>query len=70
MNPEAEELNEKIKQNNPNLFSMLSEKGKNIFFPKKGILGQTAEAKGKEIDATVGMALEEHEKLKERLRQN
>jgi|TARA_B100001964_G_C13685818_1_gene359595 hypothetical protein len=33
-------------------------------------LGQTAEAKGKEIDATVGMALEEHEKLKERLRQN
>jgi aspartate/methionine/tyrosine aminotransferase len=59
MNPEAEELNEKIKQNNPNLFSMLSEKGKNIFFPKKGILGQTAEAKGKEIDATVGVALEE-----------
>jgi len=59
MNPQAEELNEIIKKNNPNLFDMLSERGKGIFFPKKGILAQTAEAKGKEIDATIGIALEE-----------
>src|SRR3989338_91939 len=59
MNPQAEELNEIIKKNNTNIFEMLSEKGKAIFFPKKGILAQTADAKGKEINATIGIALEE-----------
>ena len=59
MNLQTEELNEIIKKNNPNIFDMLSEKGKAIFFPKKGILAQTAEAKGKEINATIGIALEE-----------
>jgi aspartate/methionine/tyrosine aminotransferase len=38
---------------------MLSERGKAIFFPRKGILGQGAEAKGKEINATIGTALED-----------
>jgi aspartate/methionine/tyrosine aminotransferase len=38
---------------------MLSERGKNIFFPKKGILGQTAEAKGTRINATIGAAVED-----------
>src|SRR3989338_8131178 len=59
MNPQAEELNEIIKRNNPHVLGMLSEKGKAIFFPKKGILAQTADAKGKEINATIGIALEE-----------
>ncbi|MCG8696762.1 MAG: aminotransferase class I/II-fold pyridoxal phosphate-dependent enzyme, partial [Bacteroidales bacterium] len=30
-----------------------------IFFPKKGILGQTADAKGKAINATIGAAIED-----------
>lgn len=39
--------------------TMLSEKGRAIFFPSKGILGQAAEAKGRRINATIGIALEE-----------
>jgi aspartate/methionine/tyrosine aminotransferase len=58
-NPQAEELNETILNNNPAILEMLSDKGKAIFFPKKGILAQTAEAKGKKINATIGIALEE-----------
>ena len=38
---------------------LLSERGKNIFFPKKGILVQTADAKGKNINATIGAAIED-----------
>ena len=46
MNPLALELNEVIKQENVHLYEMLSEVGKNLFFPK-GILTQSAEAKEK-----------------------
>lgn len=59
LNPQAIALNDAIKAANPTLFDMLSEKGKTIFFPKKGILGQTAEAKGCKINATIGSALED-----------
>jgi aspartate/methionine/tyrosine aminotransferase len=59
MNPQAEELNQVIRNKNAAIFDMLSEKGKNIFFPKKGILGQTAEAKGSRINATIGAAIED-----------
>jgi len=59
MDAQAEELNEIIRKNNPYLFEMLSDKGKAIFFPKKGIVAQTADASGKEINATAGIALEE-----------
>ena len=37
---------------------MLSERGKAIYFPSKGILGQTAEAKAAKINATIGTAFE------------
>jgi aspartate/methionine/tyrosine aminotransferase len=60
IDPQAVELNETIKTANPHIFAMLSEKGRNIFFPKKGILAQTAEATGKEINATIGTALEDN----------
>ena len=33
---------------------------KTIFFPKKGILAQSDDAKGKRINATIGIALEEN----------
>lgn len=59
LNPQAEELNEIIKKNNENIYGMLSDRGRAIFFPKKGILSQSAEAKGKRINATIGIALEE-----------
>ena len=59
MNPIAIELNEIIQNGNPNVFSMLSTVGKNLFFPK-GILSQSAEAKEKahKFNATIGMATE------------
>ncbi|MFH1642392.1 MAG: aminotransferase class I/II-fold pyridoxal phosphate-dependent enzyme [Nanoarchaeota archaeon] len=59
MEPTAIELNEIIKSNNKSVYNMLSSKGKAIFFPKKGILAQAAEAKGKDINATIGIALED-----------
>lgn len=59
MNPQAEQLNQVIEAKNPVVFELLSEKGKNIFFPKKGILGQTADAKGTKINATIGAAIED-----------
>ncbi|MDR3013664.1 MAG: aminotransferase class I/II-fold pyridoxal phosphate-dependent enzyme [Chitinispirillales bacterium] len=59
LDPLAAELNEAIGAANPHVFDMLSTKGKEIFFPSKGILAQTAEAKGKAINATIGVALED-----------
>jgi aspartate/methionine/tyrosine aminotransferase len=59
MNPQAEELNQIIRQKSTPVYDMLSQKGKNIFFPKKGILGQTAEAKSTRINATIGTAVED-----------
>lgn len=38
---------------------LLSEKGKRISFPKDGILSQSKEAKGRKINATIGMAAED-----------
>jgi len=59
LNPQAEELNDVIKRDNPIIFDLLSEKGKAIFFPKTGIQAQSGEAKGKRINATIGIALED-----------
>jgi aspartate/methionine/tyrosine aminotransferase len=59
MNPQAEELNQIIRQKSTPVYEMLSQKGKNIFFPKKGILGQTADAKATKINATIGTAVED-----------
>ncbi len=57
-NPLAEALNQDL-QSAPQIFSMLSASGKAIFFPSKGILGQSAEAKSVKINATIGTAFEE-----------
>lgn len=59
LNPQAEKLNETIKKTSIITFNLLSEKGKAIFFPAKGILAQSADAKGKKIDATIGAAIED-----------
>jgi phosphoenolpyruvate carboxykinase (GTP) len=57
--PLAKELNETIDRENPHVYSMLSDLGKRLFFPK-GILAQSAEAKdkAKRYDATIGIARE------------
>jgi aspartate/methionine/tyrosine aminotransferase len=60
LDTQAKQLNESIKAANRHVYAMLSEKGKNIFFPKRGILAQTAEASGKAINATIGTALEDN----------
>ena len=59
LDSQAVELNNSITAANPAVLAMLSDKGKKIFFPKKGILSQSAEAAGKEINATIGTALED-----------
>jgi aspartate/methionine/tyrosine aminotransferase len=59
VDPQAIHLNESIQKCNGNVLSLLSERGKNIFFPKLGILAQAAQAKGKSINATIGEAIED-----------
>ena len=61
MNKLAEELNSVLEKNSPSLFSMLSDYGKRIYFPK-GIISQSAEAKKKahKFNATIGIAKDEN----------
>jgi len=60
MNSLVKQLNETIEQENPHVYTMLSTLGKNIYFPKEGILSQSAEAKAKakKFNATIGIAIE------------
>jgi len=60
----ATELNEIIERDNPRLFGMLTEIGRELFFPK-GILTQSAEAKvkAKRCNATIGIAKESGEAM-------
>jgi aspartate/methionine/tyrosine aminotransferase len=62
MNQLAKELNDILLKGNPHTLEMLSEIGKNLYFPK-GILTQSAEAKekAKRFNATIGMASEKGE---------
>lgn len=62
MNPLAQNLNEQLKQSNPEIFSMLSYLGQNMFYPK-GILSQSAEAKSTKYNATIGMATNDNGKM-------
>ena len=57
MDAQALSLNQTIEKLNGNVLAMLSERGKNIFFPKLGILAQSAQARGKDINATIGEAV-------------
>ncbi len=55
----AEELNRIIRDGNPHILEMLSQTGKQLFFPQ-GILRQSAEAnrKARTLNATIGIAKE------------
>lgn len=61
MNELASQLNNKIKEHNPNIFSLFSDLGKRIYYPK-GILSQSAEAtqKASRFNATIGIATEKN----------
>jgi len=59
MDAQAKTLNEQLQKQNAHILAMLSEKGRNIFFPKLGILSQSAQAKGKNINASIGEAVED-----------
>jgi aspartate/methionine/tyrosine aminotransferase len=60
MHPLAQKLNETIEKQSFHVYEMLSDLGRLIYFPKEGILSQSAEAKAKAktYNATIGTALE------------
>lgn len=60
MHPSAETLNKNIQNVNPAVYDMLSNYGKESYFPAMGILSQGAEAKAKahKYNATIGIATE------------
>ena len=60
LDPQAIQLNDTIGNANQSVSKLLSPRGKSIYFPKLGILSQAAAAKGKKINATIGIALEEN----------
>jgi aspartate/methionine/tyrosine aminotransferase len=59
LDAQAIELNDCISTANPHVFSLLSSRGKAMYFPRKGIIAQSAEAKDAPINATIGTALGE-----------
>jgi len=59
LSPLAVSLNKELQAGAPQVLSMLSARGKAMYFPSKGILGQSAEAKAVKINATIGTAFEE-----------
>ncbi len=65
LNELAIALNDQIQAVNPVAFEMLSALGKRIYFPSKGILSQSGEAKtlAKKFNATIGTALSNHQAM-------
>ena len=64
MNALALQLNEKMQKENSVIYDMLSDLGKNLYYPK-GILSQSAEAgkKAHRFNATIGIATENGEPM-------
>ncbi|MGN7457389.1 aminotransferase class I/II-fold pyridoxal phosphate-dependent enzyme [Paenibacillus pasadenensis] len=60
MNPLAQQLNAALEKGNAHVYAMLSGLGRQLYFPKEGILSQSAEAKTKarKFNATIGIATE------------
>jgi aspartate/methionine/tyrosine aminotransferase len=56
---QARALNELILNEAPAVHALLSERGLRAYFPKEGILAQTAEAKHTKLNATIGIAVED-----------
>jgi aspartate/methionine/tyrosine aminotransferase len=64
MNEIAQDLNLQIQHENPHVYELLSDLGKNLYYPK-GILTQSAEAKQKahRFNATIGIATEKNQPM-------
>lgn len=64
MNELAQALNNSIKEDNESVYTMLSQLGKEMFYPK-GILSQSAEAnkKATRFNATIGIATENNQPM-------
>src|SRR5512141_1423170 len=60
LHPLAQAANDALAKDCPQVLAMLSARGKRFFFPAKGILAQSAEAKqkAKSANATIGIATE------------
>lgn len=60
MNPQASQLNDTLKSASPAVYGLLSRLGQALYFPKVGILNQSAEAAklAKTYNATIGIATE------------
>jgi len=56
--PEALELNQILNEKSHTVYSLLSDKGKSIYFPKHGIVKQGKEAKNASFNGSIGMAME------------
>jgi len=59
MDLQAKKLNEILERESRKVFSLLSALGREESFPHTGIPGQTAEAKGTRLNATIGQAFED-----------
>lgn len=59
MHKQAERINDVIRRENGSVFDLMSDKGREAFFPKSGIMAQSHEAKNSEINATIGIALDD-----------
>ena len=55
----AQQLNETLQTQSPVAFRLLSDRGQRLFFPKLGIMAQSADAKGKKFNATIGIGTDE-----------
>ncbi|PNZ70770.1 aminotransferase class I/II-fold pyridoxal phosphate-dependent enzyme [Staphylococcus croceilyticus] len=62
MNPLAQNLNDQLVNERPEILSMLSNLGQSMYYPK-GILSQSAEAKSTKYNATIGMATNKDGKM-------
>lgn len=62
MNPLAQNLNDQLVDESPEILNMLSNLGKSMYYPK-GILSQSAEAKSTKYNATIGMATNDKGKM-------
>lgn len=65
MNQLVQQLNDTLEKEAPHVYEMLSALGKAIYFPKEGILSQSAEAKAKakKFNATIGIAVEANQPM-------
>jgi len=72
MNPLVRQLNETLQRENPHVFEMLSELGRKLYFPREGIISQSAEAgaKATKYNATIGIALEKKKPMHLKLLQD